>query len=66
MDNKWECFCDLSYYDLWAVRMKCDKEWGHCFHLNSEEEAKGLCDLLNQNMETIEALKNENDKLRNK
>lgn len=44
---EWEYFCDESYYHLWAVRKKSNTAWGECFHLRSEEEAKGLCELLN-------------------
>lgn len=43
----WECFCDESYYHLWAVREVGEKRWGHCFHVQSKEEAEGLRDLLN-------------------
>jgi hypothetical protein len=42
---EWEFFCDESYYDMWAVREI--GRWGHCFHLNSHDEAKALCELLN-------------------
>ena len=46
--NKWECFCDKSYYDLWAVRPEGENRWGHCFHVRSLQEARGLCELLNE------------------
>ena len=45
---KWECFCDESYYGQWAVRQVGERRWGHAFHLPSEEEGKGLCELLNE------------------
>lgn len=44
----WECFCDMSYYDQWAVRRKKETGWGQCFHMNSSEEAKALTALLNK------------------
>lgn len=45
--NQWEYFCDRSYYDMWAVRPSDEKRWGYCFHLSNNEEAEGLCSLLN-------------------
>jgi hypothetical protein len=44
---EWECFRDLAYYDMWAVRPVSETRWGHCFHLLRQEEAEGLRDLLN-------------------
>ena len=44
----WECFRDESYYGLWAVREVGEKRWGHCFHVQTKEEADGLRDLLNE------------------
>lgn len=43
---EWECFCDESYYGLWAVRPKGEKRWGYCFHLHCKEEAEDLTALL--------------------
>ena len=37
-----EVFCDVCYYDQWAVRPVGEKRWGHCYHLPSKEEAEGL------------------------
>ncbi len=37
-----EVFCDICYYDQWAVRPVGEKRWGHCYHLPSKEEAEGL------------------------
>ncbi len=42
----WEYFLDESYYGMWAVRPVGEKRWGCCFHLHSDEEAKGLSELL--------------------
>jgi len=46
--RNWECFCDESYYGLWAVRPVGENRWGHCFHVQTKEEAEGLRDLLNE------------------
>jgi hypothetical protein len=48
-EDLWECFCDLAYYNLWAVRRKDTRKWGECFHMHSAEEAKALTELLNRN-----------------
>lgn len=46
--REWDYFCDISYYNLWAVRPMHETQWGeNTFHLNSPEEAKALCELLN-------------------
>ncbi len=45
----WEYFCDESYYHLWAVRRKTETAFGQGFHVQNEEEAKGLTELLNTN-----------------
>jgi chromosome segregation ATPase len=39
---RYEVFCDVCYYDQWAVRPVGEKRWGHCYHLPSKEEADGL------------------------
>lgn len=39
---KYEYFCDESYYDMWAVRPIGETRWGHCYHVPTQEEAKGL------------------------
>lgn len=44
----WECFRDAAYYDLWAVRPADERRWGHCFHVQTREEADGLVELLNE------------------
>jgi hypothetical protein len=57
MSNKpveqWEAFQDESYYGLWAVRPVGENRWGYCFHVNTKEEAEGLCNLLNKMQEKI-------------
>ncbi|QDV34946.1 hypothetical protein [Tautonia plasticadhaerens] len=42
----WECFCDIAYYDQWAVRPVGENRWGYCFHVPSRKEAEALRDLL--------------------
>lgn len=59
MVNKWEYFCDESYYGLWCVREAGEKRWGHGFHVRSKDEAEGLAGLLNENASQIEQLKGE-------
>lgn len=46
--TQWECFCDESYYGLWAVRPIGENRWGYCFHVQTRQEADGLRDLLNR------------------
>ena len=41
-EDLFEVFCDVCYYDQWAVRPVGEKRWGHCYHLPSKEEAEGL------------------------
>lgn len=52
----WECFRDESYYGLLAVRPVGENRWGHCFHVQTKEEANGLCGLLNESQKTDGAL----------
>ena len=53
--RNWECFCDECYYGLWAVRPVGENRWGHCFHVQTKEEAEGLRDLLNELQEKANA-----------
>jgi hypothetical protein len=46
--EQWECFSDMAYFDMWAVRPVGETKWGACFHVPSREEAEGLRDLLNK------------------
>lgn len=48
--EEWECFCDESYYDMWAVRPKGDRSFQsqQLFHLPSKEEAEALRDILSR------------------
>lgn len=49
--EQWECFCDEAYFGMWAVRPVGENRWGHCFHVQSREEAEGLVSLLNSQPE---------------
>ena len=46
--EQWECFCDAAYFDMWCVREVGERRFGHGFHLVNGEEARGLCDHLNE------------------
>jgi hypothetical protein len=48
MNKSWECLLDESYYDMWLVRPTDNKTWGVGFHLSNQDEARALCDLLNE------------------
>lgn len=45
----WEAFCDIGYYDMWAVRPIGDESFNsqELFHVPSKEEAKTLSEYLN-------------------
>lgn len=45
---KWEIFLDKSFYDMWAVRPKGDKDFNspRLFHFIHKEEAEKLKELL--------------------
>lgn len=45
---EWECFRDASYYDMWCVRQKSERRFGHGFHLVNGGEAEVLCRILNK------------------
>ena len=44
----WETFCDASYYDLWLVRRRSEREFGQGYHIANKQEAKHLTELLNR------------------
>jgi hypothetical protein len=46
-NDTWEFFQDASYYDMFCVRSKDDRQFGTGFHLVNGGEAEKLCDLLN-------------------
>jgi hypothetical protein len=45
---RYEFFCDIAYFDQWAVRPVGVSRWGHCYHLPSKEEAEGLAKQLEE------------------
>ena len=45
--DQWEAYCDECYYHMWRLRRKTERGWHDGFHINKGDEAKGLCDLLN-------------------
>ena len=45
--SEWETFCDESYYHLWRVRRKNDRNFYDGFHVQDGKEATALVELLN-------------------
>lgn len=45
--SEWETFCDESYYHLWRVRRKSDRNFNDGFHVQDGKEAAALAELLN-------------------
>ena len=45
--DQWEAYCDEWYYHMWRLRRKTERGWHDGFHIHTGDEAKGLCDLLN-------------------
>ncbi len=52
----WECFSDVSYFDMWCVRRVGEKCFGHSFHVVNEKSAKELIRALSEQDTTILAL----------
>ena len=48
MSDQWETFCDVGYYHMWRLRLKTERGWNDGFHINTRDEAEGLCELLNK------------------
>ena len=48
MVDKWECFRDSAYYDMWAVRNKDNKGFYHAIHVGTRDEAEFLVESLNE------------------
>jgi hypothetical protein len=62
MSDQWETFCDVGYYHMWRLRLKTERGWNDGFHINTRDEAEGLCELLNKlegEIERERALANE-------
>jgi hypothetical protein len=61
--DEWETYCDEWYYHMWRLRRKTERGWHDGFHIQKGDEAKGLCDILN-NLETeLTAITKERDRL---
>lgn len=43
---KWETFCDLSYYDMWAVRPVGMRDFNRTLHFAKREEAEFAVNVL--------------------
>lgn len=48
MNMQWEYFLDLSYFDLWAVRVVGNRNFEEVIHVINEPSAKFLCKFLNE------------------
>ena len=46
--SEWETFCDESYYHLWRVRRKSERNFNDGFHVQDGKEAAALVELLNR------------------
>jgi len=64
--DEWETYCDEWYYHMWRLRRKTERGWHDGFHIQKGDEAKGLCDILN-NLETeLTAVTEQRDQWKNK
>lgn len=54
--KRWETFCDAAYYDLWCVRQVGQRKFGEGYHVQSEDEARHLCDTLNDQASALKAV----------
>jgi hypothetical protein len=61
--DEWETYCDEWYYHLWRLRRKNEREFNDGFHINNGDEAKGLCDLLNNLEAKLTAVTEQRDRL---
>lgn len=48
MPEHYEMFCDMSYYDMWCVRLIGSHKFGEGLHFMRKEEAKRAKDLLEE------------------
>jgi len=48
MNDQWETFCDVGYYHMWRLRRITERGWNDGFHINTRDEAKAFCQLLNK------------------
>lgn len=61
--DAWEAYCDECYYHFWRLRRKNERGWHDGYHIHTGEEARGLCDLLNNLEAKLTAAREEIDKL---
>jgi len=61
--SEWETYCDEWYYHMWRLRRKNKRGFNDGFHINNGDEAKGLCDLLNNLEAELTAITKERDRL---
>jgi hypothetical protein len=60
--DEWEAYCDECYYHFWRLRRKNERGWNDGYHIHTGEEAKGLCDLLNNLEAELTAVTEQRDK----
>ena len=64
--SEWETFCDVGYYHMWRLRRITERGWNDGFHINTRDEAEGLCELLNKLERDLTAVTEERDELKSK
>jgi hypothetical protein len=62
--DEWETYCDEWYYHMWRLRRKTERGWHDGFHIQKGDEAKGLCDILNNLEAELTAVTEQRDGLR--
>ena len=63
MSEQWETFCDVGFYHTWRLRRKNARGWNDGFHINTEAEAEGLCELLNKLERELTEAREQRDRL---
>ena len=53
----WRCFCDIGYYDKWAIQHEDRKGFVEAIHVNTKAEAEYLAEQLNRLDELEESVK---------
>ena len=61
--DEWETYCDEWYYHMWRLRRKTERGWHDGFHIQKGDEAKGLCDILNNLEAELTAVTEQRDRL---
>ena len=62
--DEWETYCDEWYYHMWRLRRKTERGWHDGFHIQKGDEAKGLCDILNNLEAELTAVTEQRDKFK--